>query len=361
MLERITEKQNLWDYIKKAKLPIAIYGMGDGALKIMRRLSEYGLKADAVFASDGFVRGHSFEGYKVQSFSDVKDTFPKFIILLAFASFRDPLLSTLYTMSEEYEMYAPDVPVCASDNTLFTTKYVQENEAAFDKVYSMLADDLSREVFINVINFKISGKIKYLKEIQTPISEVYENILNLDESEHYVDLGAYNGDTVKEFLHYANDSFASITAVEPDKKNFKKLKKYVGTIESDNIHIHNIAASDCEKEVNFSFQSSRNSTISDDDGIKISANSVDNLLCDTPVTLIKFDVEGEEANAIDGCKKIILTHTPKLMVSAYHKNSDLFALPLKIYEINPNYNIYLRHHPYIPAWETNYYLTPINR
>lgn len=46
-------------------------------------------------------------------------------------------------------------------------------------------------------------------------------------------------------------------------------------------------------------------------------------------------------------------HKPKLMVSAYHRSEDLFALPLQIQRIQPGYRFYLRRFPYIPAWEIN--------
>ena len=45
------------------------------------------------------------------------------------------------------------------------------------------------------------------------------------------------------------------------------------------------------------------------------------------------------------------------MVSLYHRNEDIFELPLLIQRINPKYKLYIRHKLYIPAWETNLYAT----
>jgi hypothetical protein len=39
----------------------------------------------------------------------------------------------------------------------------------------------------------------------------------------------------------------------------------------------------------------------------------------------------------------------------YHRNEDIFELPLLVKKLNPNYKIYIRHRLYIPAWETNLY------
>ena len=56
MLSFVTEKQSCWDRLKADKRPIFIYGMGDGALKIMSVFREKGITVSGVFASDEFVR-----------------------------------------------------------------------------------------------------------------------------------------------------------------------------------------------------------------------------------------------------------------------------------------------------------------
>ena len=53
--------------------------------------------------------------------------------------------------------------------------------------------------------------------------------------------------------------------------------------------------------------------------------------------------------------KTITRHRPKMLLSAYHRTEDLFALPLQVLELQPDYRLYLRHYPYLPAWDVNYY------
>ena len=55
----------LWEYLKTAKKPIVLYGMGNGADMIIKVLESYGVTYQDTFASDGFVRGHSFHGKTV--------------------------------------------------------------------------------------------------------------------------------------------------------------------------------------------------------------------------------------------------------------------------------------------------------
>ena len=63
---------DLWEYLSAERRPIALYGTGDGADKIIAVLENLGLSdlIAAVFASDGFVRNRSFHGFKVMSYSD---------------------------------------------------------------------------------------------------------------------------------------------------------------------------------------------------------------------------------------------------------------------------------------------------
>ena len=82
----------LWERLLHEPLPIYLYGMGDGAEKINGVLKHYGIPLKGVFASDEYVRGHSFLGCRVQKLSEVEETEPQgFVILLAFAAFKKNL------------------------------------------------------------------------------------------------------------------------------------------------------------------------------------------------------------------------------------------------------------------------------
>lgn len=63
-----------------------------------------------------------------------------------------------------------------------------------------------------------------------------------------------------------------------------------------------------------------------------------------PVTLIKADIEGFEQRALAGARQHILNDHPKLLISVYHSNEDLWRIPRYIKEISQDYSLYLRHH-----------------
>ena len=63
--------EDMWDGLKKETRPIVIYGMGNGADKLIARFSMLGIEFADIFASDGFVRGHSFHGVRVKTLDEI--------------------------------------------------------------------------------------------------------------------------------------------------------------------------------------------------------------------------------------------------------------------------------------------------
>ena len=340
------------DNLKNTNKPILLYGMGNGADMIIKVLESYGITYQDTFASEGFVRGHSFHGKRVLSFSEAKEKYGDFIIIVTFAVHDDKTMNFISDLSDNFELYAPTVSVV--DGGPFTYKFFIENEANFKKAYEMLADEKSKEDFLNILRFKLSGNVKYLLKAHSEKMKLYEDIFPLTEDESIVDLGAYDGDTIREFLTVTGDKYKKIIALEPDEKNFRKLERKTEGLE--NLTRLNLGAWDKEETLFFAKKSGRNSRL-EEDGVPVSFNSVDNII-DEEVSFIKMDIEGAELKALEGAKNTIAKYKPKLYVCAYHRNEDMFALPIKIKELYEGYKIYFRQHPYIPAWESNFYAIP---
>lgn len=339
-------ERELWSYLKQTDKPIVLYGMGNGADKIIAVLESYGIVFHGVFASDGFVRNKTFHSHKISSYTELKEKYNQMIVLLCFGSSLPDVIENIRRIAKEQELYAPEVPVIGGG--LFTKDYYNENKPAFDLVRNHLADDISVKTFDNILNYKLSGKIEYLFDCEVSADEPYNSFLNLSD-ENFIDLGAYNGDTVKDFiLHDTN--YRKITAVEPDIKTFKKLQN--NTSDLHNISLINACVSDTCDLINFSMKGGRNSALSQD-GTPLRSITVDSL--NTNASYIKMDVEGAEVDAIIGAKNTIITHKPKMLISAYHRTDDLIKIPQTVLKLRSDYKIYLRHFNYLPAWDTNFY------
>ncbi len=349
MALEIKETQSCWEFLRKTELPIFIYGMGDGALKILSVFERYNIPVAGFFASDEFVRGHSFEGHLVHKLSQIEQLVEDFVIVLAFAAGYESLYKRVNEIADKHLLLAPDVPVAGGG--LFDYDYFCANRDKFEAVYDKLADERSRMTYENVINFKISGKIEYLNACTSDKSEVYGSLVKLSDKERYVDLGAYNGDTALEFAEAANGSYEHIYAFEPNPKNFRKLCK--NTEQLHDFTPFNAAAWNEDTVLKFTKNEGRMSQNSAKGEIETTALSVDNAI-EEQVTLIKLDVEGSEREAIEGARRHIAGGA-NVISALYHRNEDLFAIPLQLLEIDPNLQLYVRHQLYIPAWETNLY------
>ena len=349
MLEFIKEKE-LWLTLREEKLPIVLYGMGNGADMIISELEKRKIEFSEIFASDGFVRGQLFHGKRVLTLGEVEEKLGDFVILMTFAVHDKKTLSFVREISKRHRLYSPTVPIAGTG--LFDLDYLKRNEKSFDEAFELLEDEVSRKTFVDVLNFKISGKTDFLFDCQSEKSEVYENILKLSKNESFVDLGAYDGDTIREFLSFTGGEFKQIFAFEPDEKNFKKLASKTAGLK--NTELFNLGAWDKRETVLFEKKAGRNSHQSKN-GVPLHFDRVDSVLSGKEISFLKMDVEGAEMKALDGAAELIKKFKPKLYVCAYHRNEDFFALLKKILSLRPDYKIYLRHHPYIPAWESNFY------
>lgn len=345
----INLERDLWEYLKNATKPIVLYGMGNGADKIINVLEEKGIEYKGVFASDGFVKEKFFHGLKLSSYEELKRKFGDMIVLVSFGSSREEVIENIKRIAKEQELYAPEVPVFGGG--LFTREYYLSNKQRFDAIYSLLADGQSRKTFVNIIKYKISGKIDYLFDCEVTPDEPFKSFLSLSDNESFLDLGAYNGDTVLDFVSRV-PKYDSITAVEADKKTFKKLLANTENIE--NINCVNICISSFCGEGQFSMKGGRNSS-AEKGNTEAEFITVDDLLEEKSVSYIKMDIEGEEENAIKGAEKTIKEYKPKMLISAYHRTEDLLSIPEAVLEIHKDYKLYIRHFSSIPAWDTNYY------
>lgn len=342
---------DLWTYLQSADKPIVVYGMGNGADKIADELERRGLSVSAYFASDDFVRGQSFRSLRVMKFDEVKALFTDFIILIAFASSLPDVMARMYALDSEYEVYAPDVPVVGGE--VFDLDFYEAHREEFDAARALMADEESRRIFDAMIAYKLTGKLCYLKEATSSYEGVFEGPLRPERYESCADLGAYNGDSVREFIaHFPR--LARVVSFEPDRRNFRKLTTFVESEGLDFVECHNCAAYSENGEMAFSQSGNRNARAGEGKG-SVAVRTLDSVLDGRAVEYIKYDVEGSEYEALVGSLETIKRYAPDLLVSVYHRNEDLFRLPLFLHSIEPRYRFYLRRFTYVPAWDLNLY------
>ncbi len=371
---------DLWQYLQavaRAGRPIVLYGMGNGADKILAVLADRGIPVADFFASDGFVRGHSFHGKVVLSYSAMRAKYAAEnpVVLIAFASSRPEVLALMERVVAECETYIPDVPVCGTE--LFDAAFYEAHQAEITAARALFADEESRRVYDGILQYKLTGRLDTLRATESAPADAFRHILRADRFRTAADLGAYNGDSIRDLRMYA-PHLSTVVAMEPDRRNHRRLEAYAkGLTEAGApLRVIPVAAGAWSSDTVLTFHGSgnRNAGLTDSQvSVSPLPSTADNPYFGrseaVPVRAldavaeewgvcpdyIKYDVEGAEREALLGSRRLIERASPALLVSAYHRSADLFRLPLLVHQLDPAYRLYLRRMAGVPAWDINLY------
>lgn len=347
--------KDLYNELENLGVSILLYGMGDGADKLLSVLENKGIPVSGVFCSDGFERGKTFRGMPVVSYTQAKKDFGDFAVLLAFGSAREETLRQIDLVAGERFLRIPDLPVAG--NVLFDGAFWEAHREDFARARALFQDEASKELFDAVVMGKLTGRPEFFKIGLTEAEEDLRFPLHAVRYRHAVDLGAYDGDSARFLLAHC-PSLEKVTAFEPDEKTYLRLKKNTAGLPVEALPF---AAWDREERLTFSRGGNRGSGVGapgkDKKEATVRAIPGDAVFRFERVDFIKFDVEGAEKRALAGLSRTIARDKPEMLVSCYHRPEDLFELPLGIAGRYPFYRLYLRRKKGVPMWETAVYCT----
>jgi len=224
---------------------------------------------------------------------------------------------------------------------------------------ALWSDDCSRREYFNNIRWRALGDLAAMNA-PTDGAQYFPGVYRPTLSEVFIDCGAYDGDTVREFIRH-NFSFEQILALEPDPSNYQRLEACVQALPPDakrRVTILNAAVGSRKESLSFRADGSEGARLANDGDVVIECLPVDDLPVAHP-TFIKMDIEGAELNALRGAEKTI-KKAPLLAICVYHSQSDLWRIPLFIQSVNPDYKFYLRPHDN-DGWDVVCYAVPPDR
>jgi FkbM family methyltransferase len=249
---------------------------------------------------------------------------------------------------------------------------ILEHEQSLWEAYNLFADQHSKGLFISKLALMASnGNFELFRDfIQTYSQPVLEfgngnydgtpedyyyfnnDVVSLWPEEVYIDVGAYDGDTVATFIEACTKhgvDYARIHAFEPDPHCYRSLLK--NTAGYKNVICHSSGVWSQSQVLRF--KSSENAihdqagTIDHSGDIEIEVVSLDECLQGEKVTFIKMDPGGNVIpEAIRGAAGLIADHKPKLALGAYHALESIFEIPILVHRICPDYKLVLRHNTY---------------
>lgn len=220
---------------------------------------------------------------------------------------------------------------------------IKNHLSDYEWLYKSLNDYRSKQILYAILDYWYNSNFENLdKSYEKNYHQYFDlDIIRCDENEIFVDIGAYNGDTILNYINNYKD-YKKVYAYEITKENIEKMESNLK--EYKNIYIVNKAISD-EKKTSFLMPNIVNSSANkagEKGDILIENTTLDDDIKEK-ITFIKMDIEGDEFKAIKGAQNHIKNDTPKLAIAVYHNHADLWKIPKTIHEINSNYKYYLRY------------------
>jgi FkbM family methyltransferase len=230
------------------------------------------------------------------------------------------------------------------------------------KALHLWADDTSRREYMGQLFWQSSLDPSVLPP-HLPQNDIYfaDDLYTTLADEVFVDCGAFDGDSVQEFLKHRAGSFSQIIAIEPDPENCKALEARVASLPIETgrrIKVVQRAAGSKREVVTFNVTGTAGSSIGEG-SYQVQCAPLDELN-DVKPTLIKMDIEGAEPSALMGARKIVQRNMPVMAICLYHAQEHLWQIPLLIQSISNDYNFFLRRYS-DECWETVCYAIPKGR
>ena len=246
------------------------------------------------------------------------------------------------------------------------------DKSKIQDAYAILGDKKSQELLIAKLallasgcNFHLFGK--FITMFSEPFQEFgFDNhlahpedyyyfnndVLTLDRDEVYVDVGAFDGDTVRAFIDACENNrleYRHILAFEPDPQCYELLRENTRTCK--NVSCHQLGIWSERGTLRFASSDvsvhDQSAAICRTGDIDVQVVPLDDILQGEEVTFIKMDTGGNVIpDAIKGAASTIKTFRPKLALAAYHGIEGIYEIPLLVKSICPDYRLYLRHNTY---------------
>ncbi|MEQ8036659.1 FkbM family methyltransferase [Xanthomonas arboricola] len=198
----------------------------------------------------------------------------------------------------------------------------------------------------------------------TPISEYFSeyadtSTFQLGTREHFCDGGAFQGPIVHKFLEASRHRYESITAFEPDNINFQKLEGVASALPLPPHDFRAIkkAISNEHTTLRFEETGTVSSHVSPDGGISVATTRLDDEL--EKLTLLKLDIEGFEARALEGASHLIRTQRPRMAICVYHYAQDLLDIVEQLDKLVDGYHFRLRQHSPGHYYDLVLYASPV--
>ena len=225
--EMLVNSEEYFGNLKKKTL--ICWGAGSKGKQTSQLLAEKGIYPEAFCDNNPQLAGEYIDGIPIYNYETIREKYEEYCICItATLGNAIEISKGLKSKGETNEIRFMANPFKA-ENKFLDTSEILKNYKEYEESYMALEDEKSRKIFINFLNWKITGN-QYLTygETETDWLEFLDRkIIPNREDYCYLDVGAYTGDTIVRFLALENGKYNRIIAFEPDDNNFDKLNSLI--------------------------------------------------------------------------------------------------------------------------------------
>lgn len=213
----------------------------------------------------------------------------------------------------------------------------------YQHLYTILSDEISKNTLTNLLLYRFTGSTDYLRKCSFMDRQYYlPQLLPPQENAVFIDCGAYDGETVLEYVQVYGTGYKQIYAYEPAPENYLRVCDAVEKLPRVNVKNKGVA----DKEDILKFTSAlpdAANRIHPSGDVEVQVTYLDKDIAEK-VDFIKMDIEGMEQSALYGARNHISQDHPCLAICVYHLVEDLWKIPKLIEDMNPDQKFYLRYH-----------------
>ncbi len=240
------------------------------------------------------------------------------------------------------------------------SRLVAERSAVMNAAASF-SNDASRDAFVRHVRARMNGDFSCLPSPDNEPTYFPRDLFELIPDECFVDCGAFDGDTIREFVGQNGGEFRRIIAFEPDSQSLRALHATaLGQDLRDRTVVHPYVLGTEAGKARFNSSGLVVSAVCEEGGVEVERVALDECVRDEAPTFIKMDIEGSEIPALQGARKTIQEFEPVLAICVYHRPADLWRVPLLIRDIVPDYSFFLRMY-WMDGFDTVCYAVPPHR
>jgi FkbM family methyltransferase len=247
-----------------------------------------------------------------------------------------------------------------------------QQDTDYQTFVNLLADEQSRVIIERIIAFRFGLDLPF--SAYKSVEPQYFNHLTLqalptDRPISYLDVGAYNGDTLENLC--AKAAVGTAILLEPDPCNFSQLIETASRLTQFYPQLQpSVLPMGAGSEYGFismAVNGEASSLHASDqelaaESYTVTVIPIDHIMPALHIDFVKIDVEGHDREVIKGMQELLRRSMPVIVVSLYHRPRDLvdLSLYLRLVLRDLPYKFHVRQHLY-NSYETVLYAIPEHR